>query len=124
MSEWDSWVPSPTDRSAKRKIDHIEDGEIEEVLPRDHTLYLARKIPRMCLPRNHSLFAFTHETMLQYIGTSEALYDEVLYYPPCEDSTNTYVMDVEGSRLHDMFPQFSNIGVRRKSMYSVVCVVH
>lgn len=116
--------PSMMGEIGKRKIDRVEEGEPEKMC-RDHTLYIARKIPRMCLPNDHPLYAFTHEIMLQYIGTSEALYDEPLIYPPCEEeSGNTYVMDIEGSHLHNTFPQFSHMEFRPRSMYSVVCVVH
>ena len=45
-------------------------------MQRDNVVYLARCVPRMCLPKEHELYEFSHETMLEYVcDSAECEYD-------------------------------------------------
>lgn len=90
----------------------------------DHTLYLARKVPSMCVPLDNPLHKWSHEPVFQYLATSDAIYEDPPLFPVCEESVDVFVVDVDGTRVKDTFPQFDHVEIRPKSKYAVVCVVH
>jgi hypothetical protein len=105
-------------------FEFVEEGEVVDDTCQDHTIYLARKVPKMCLPPMHPLYEWSHECVYEYVATGDALYDTPLHYPMCEETHRTFVMDVQGKNVLDLFPQFNGVEIRPMSQYAVVCVVH
>lgn len=97
----------------------------------DNIVYLARCIPRMCLPHDHPEYKWSHDLSLEYVCDT-ALRDhenKILGYPEEGDST-VAVMHVTGEDVRAHYPMvdtalkhlFSFDPIRPKATYAVVFV--
>jgi len=103
----------------------------EEVCEQDNVVYLARCIPRMCLPRDHPLWAWSHETVFQYVCDTEMHdYGDDYFCLPPDERDGVYTVFATGANVRALFPMvdhalktlFSFDPMRPRSEYAAVFV--
>ena len=97
----------------------------------DNVVYLARCIPRMCLPADHPWFEWSHDVVLDYVcDTANREYENTILPCPTEDDNTFAVMYVHGKDLRAKYPMvdtalkhlFSFDPIRPMATYAVVFV--
>ena len=89
---------------------------------RDHMLFLARMIPRMCLPFDHPLYEFTHKDAYELLCSSTTVYDPVILTQSPLKQPCFVIEGLKGSDVKDLFPEFPDAAkVRPAATYAVFC---
>tara|TARA_B110001450_G_C17655900_1_gene495233 strand:- start:562 stop:969 length:408 start_codon:yes stop_codon:yes gene_type:complete len=91
---------------------------------RDHMLFLARMIPRMCLPFDHPMYEQTHTQAYELLCSSTTVYDPSIINQSVLNEPCFMVEGLRGSKVRDLFPEFPNSAeVRPSAMYTVFCYI-
>ena len=92
-------------------------------------MYLARCVPRMCMPPESPYYEWSHELVYEYIcDTTDTEYENYYLPPPVCGDANIYVVHTRGNELRNVFPLidaslrrlFSFDPIRPNAMYAVV----
>lgn len=103
----------------------------EKVCEQDNIVYLARCLPRMCLPRDHPLWCWSHETVFQYVcDTGMRDYADDFFCLPPDESDHVYTVFATGAELRALLPMFDHAletlfsfdPIRPRSWYAAVFV--
>lgn len=95
----------------------------------DNVIYLARCIPRMCMPVDSPYYEWSHDVVYEYIcDTMDTDYENYRVLPPTGDNPNIYIVHVRGGELRRAFPLvdnslrrvFSFDPIRANATYAVV----
>ena len=95
----------------------------------DNVIYLARCIPRMCMPMDNPYHEWSHDLVYDYIcDTMDTEYENYCVLPPVCDDPNVYIVHVRGSEVRRVFPLldaslrrlFSFDPIRANATYAVV----
>lgn len=91
---------------------------------RDHMLFLARMIPRMCLPSDHPLYEFTHTNVYELLCSSTTVYDPVVLTQSPLNAPCIMMEGLKGSKVMDLFSEFPDTAeVRPSATYAVFCYI-
>lgn len=113
-------VPSLYNSKWADKVDRI--GTRWGPPHRDHMLFLARMIPRMCLPLDHPLYEFTHSGAYELLCSSTTVYDPVILTQSPLNEPCFMMEGLKGSEVRDLFLEFPDAAeVRPSAMYAVFC---
>ena len=95
----------------------------------DNVIYLARCIPRMCMPVKSPYYEWSHDIVYEYIcDTMDTNYENYYTLSPAYDDPNIYTVHVRGSEVRRAFPLvdtslnrvFSFDPIRASATYAVV----
>ena len=92
-------------------------------------MYLARCIPRMCMPPDSPYYEWSHDNVYEYIcDTTNTVYENYRVLPPGCNDPGIYIVHIRGNEVRRTFPLidaslrhlFSFDPIRPNATYAVV----